>query len=170
MSCELSQCLTTDSLSTTAEFLFSRAWQQTPSISGEGSFHSTSKRWLCLGNWDEQNFCSVPSRHGSHGSPPTHTIIAVQLLFWGGRSRKGSPGSPRAPPSCSVRGSTAPAVAEAKPHCSFQCLWDVVNAPWLKNFLPKGTKISQEPFILPKGERSERFLAHSAPSKNVHPR
>lgn len=114
MSCELSQCLTTDSLSTTVEFLFSKAWQETPSISGEGC---TSKRWFYLGHWDEQNFFTGQA---PYGSPPTLCCSASFVR------REGKEGEPQAAsgllPSqlqCG-RGNAAPAVRKAKPHSCLQ--------------------------------------------------
>lgn len=102
-----------------------------------------------------------------------HQHFAVQLLFWGGRSRKGSPGQSQgsSPPSCSVGEAALPQLWQGQSHtpaCSLRCLWDMVNAPWEKNLLPKGTTNSQEPFLLPKGGRCERLLADSAPPKDVH--
>lgn len=96
------------------------------------AFHSTSNRGWYLGHWDKQNFFTVHSPHGSHGSPPTHTTIAVQLLFWGGRSRKGSPGQPQgsSPPTCSIGEAALPQLWQRQSHTpasSFHCLWDVVN-------------------------------------------
>lgn len=99
------------------------------------------------------------SRISSRAKPLTdhHQHFALQLLLWGGRGRKGSPRQPQgsSPPSCSVGEAALPQLWERQsytPACSLHCLWDVINAPWEKNLMPKGTRISQEPFLLPKGE------------------
>lgn len=106
--------------------------------------------WITTSTY--KNCCSIPflSREEQEGEP---------------RQAQGSS------PSCRMGEAALPQPWQRHSHTpapSLRCLWDVANAPWEKNLLPKGTRNSQEPFLLPKGERSERFLADSAPPKNVH--